>query len=320
MPTCSTYRSVALACLALGATALVACTPPATHLGPFLVQARLGGLQSPTWLAMDATGLWTLSSGDRLLALPLSASGHPRDLEVAHLSAPGGLAVAPDGTLFFSDTTGNRVWERTPAGRIRPFAGTGTALLPVGDGGQALSAQLDGPTGLAYDARTGTLFIADTGNHRVRAVDRTGTISTVAGTGEGGETAGGTATSVALTSPTGLAWEPGALAISDPGQERVFVLKGNQLSLAAGSGTAGFAGDGGVGGRSTVNDPLGLTYDASGDLFVADAGNGRVRAITPSGGISSVATGLATPWGLAASGSVVMATEQANGQLVELSP
>jgi sugar lactone lactonase YvrE len=137
------------------------------------------------------------------------------------ISRPAGLALDAQGNLYIADSGSNRVIEVMLDGSIRPVAGVGTTGFS-GDGGQAVKAQLNGPTGVAVDA-TGALFIADTGNNRVRRVSSDGTISTVAGSGTKGFSGdGGTAGKAQLSGPTGVAIGPdGALYIADSGNDRI---------------------------------------------------------------------------------------------------
>jgi hypothetical protein len=118
----------------------------------------------------------------------------------ALLNAPTDVAVDASGDVFIGDSFNNRIRKVTPAGTISTIAGNGTGGFS-GDGGPATSAQLNFPEGVAVDAG-GDVFIADTGNQRVRKVTPGGTIGTVAGTGTAGFSGdGGPATSAQLTSP-----------------------------------------------------------------------------------------------------------------------
>ena len=134
---------------------------------------------------------------------------------------PAGLALDGLGNLYIADSGNNRILKVGLDGTIRTVAGEGTSGF-TGDGGQAVKAQLNLPTGLAVDA-AGTLFIADTGNNRVRRVSPDGTITTVAGTGAKGFSGdGGTAGKGQLSGPNGVAIGPdGALYIADSGNDRI---------------------------------------------------------------------------------------------------
>ena len=139
-------------------------------------------------------------------------------------------------------------------GIITTVAGTGTAGYS-GDGGQATSAQLNAPLGVAVDAQ-GSLYIADDVDHRVRKVSG-GIITTVAGTGSAGFSGdGGQATSAQLNFPFGVAVDTqGSLYIADYGNNRVRKVSGGVISTVAGTGAAGFSGDGGQATSAQLNAP-----------------------------------------------------------------
>jgi sugar lactone lactonase YvrE len=137
---------------------------------------------------------------------------------------------------------------------------------------------------------SGNLYIAEWGNYRIRKVAPGGTISTVAGTGTPGYFGdGGAATSARLNAPTGVAGDPsGNLYIADWGNYRIRkVTPGGTISTVAGNGTLYF-GDGGPATSAQLDGPRGVTVDASGNLYIADNGNHRVRKVTPGGTISTV--------------------------------
>ena len=181
-------------------------------------------------------------------------------------------------------------------GDISTVAGTGTAGVS-GDGGAATSAKLNFPIGVAVDS-SGNIFIADSQNHRIRKVDTSGNLSTVAGTTIGFSGDGGAATSAQLFPPLSVAVDTsGNLFIADRGNNpiRKVDTSGN-ISTVAGSGTGGaFSGDGGLATSARLNFPTGVAVDASGNLFIADRSNDRIRKVDTSGNISTVAgTGLSS--------------------------
>ena len=140
-----------------------------------------------------------------------------------------------------------------------------------GDGGQATSAQLNNPVGVAVDAQ-GSLYIADYANNRVRKVSG-GIITTVAGTGTAGYSGdGGQATSAQLNFPVGVAVDAqGSLYIADSGNYRVRKVSGGIITTVAGTGTAGYSGDGGQATSAQLNVPFGVAVDAQGNLYIADS-------------------------------------------------
>ncbi|MFF5637957.1 RICIN domain-containing protein [Streptomyces sp. NPDC012825] len=207
-------------------------------------------------------------------------SGDGGPAAAARLNLPMGVALDSTGALYVSEYHNNRVRKITPDGRISTVAGSGP-LGSGGDGGRAVSAQLNRPHGLAVDD-AGVLYIADYANHRVRRVAVDGTISTVAGTGTagfGGD--GGPAASARLNGPVGLAVDSaGVLFVSEYSNHRVRrVAVDGTISTVAGTGTAGFGGDGGPAASARLNQPYGLAVDCVDTLYVTDFSNNRIRKV-----------------------------------------
>lgn len=210
----------------------------------------------------------------------------------AQLWSPRGLAFDQNGNLLVVDTANHRIRRierRENALIITTIAGTGSSGFG-GDGGSAKNAQLSNPRGVAVDA-AGNIYIADTGNHRIRKVDGSGNISTVAGDGTrgfGGD--GGAATAARLNSPVAVAISPsGDLLIVDAGNHRIRKVSGGTITTIAGTGLPMFSGDGGPAAQASLNVPMHVVFDNAGNLYVADSGNNRVRKIDPSGVITTVA-------------------------------
>jgi secreted PhoX family phosphatase len=175
------------------------------------------------------------------------------------------------------------------SGVISTVVGNGTGGFS-GDSGQATSAQISQPVGVAVDA-AGNLFIADHGNNRVRKVTPSGVISTVAGNGFSGFSGDGGPTTSAQLSPWEIAVDmAGNLFIADSDNNRVRkVTPGGVISTVAGNGASGFSGDGGPATAAQINSPTGLAVDMVGNLFIVEEHGYRVRKVTPSGIISTVA-------------------------------
>lgn len=205
---------------------------------------------------------------------------------------------------------------------IVALAGAGTSGYS-GDGGSALTAELNGPLSVAVD-QAGDVFIADEYNQRIRKVDASGTISTVAGTGRSGCSGDGASAMAALLNyPAAVAVDLGGdLFIADSGNNRVRkVDPSGIISTVAGNGFPGYRGDGGPATEAELSNPVGLAVDSGGDLFISDSGNKRVRKVDPSGDISTAAADLSGPVGVAVdpAGDLFIADSDAN-RVLELRP
>jgi uncharacterized protein (TIGR03437 family) len=213
----------------------------------------------------------------------------------AQIGAIQGIATDRFGNLYLSDTNHHRVRKIATTGTITTVAGTGTAGFG-GDGGPATSAQLNLPYGVAVDL-AGYLYIADLNNNRVRRVSPDGTINTYAGSGgQGSSGDGGPATSAEMLSPRNVTVDAaGNLYIAEFAGHRVRkVAPSGLISTAAGTGIAGFAGDGGPATAAQLAFPAGLALDRQGNLYIADSQNQRVRKILSGGQISTVLGGTGT--------------------------
>lgn len=207
----------------------------------------------------------------------------------AEVSIPFGVALDAYGNLFIADSANCRIREVGSNGFITTVAGLGTNGFS-GDGGPATNAALSFPFAVAPDS-LGNLFIVDYVNARIRKVDTNGIITTVAGGGTNTFGDGGPATNASLTYPRGIALDNfGDIFIADSGSNRVrMVNAAGTITTIAGTGAAGFSGDGGLATNATLEGPFGLTFDQFGNLFIADQGNGRIRKVGTDGIITTVA-------------------------------
>jgi sugar lactone lactonase YvrE len=207
----------------------------------------------------------------------------------AELSFPVAVAVDGTGNLFIADELNHRIRKVNPSGIITTVAGVGTAGFS-GDGGLATSAQLNNPSAVAVDG-TGNLYIADYSNNRIRKVNTAGIISTIAGVGTagfGGD--GGAATSAKLNAPFSVVIDAvGNIYISDTYNNVIRkVNTSGIISTIAGKDTLGFSGDGGPATLAKLNQPTGVTVDATGNIYLSDWGNRRIRKVNASGIINTI--------------------------------
>ena len=211
----------------------------------------------------------------------------------AYLYGPITLTNDASGNLYIADATNNRIRKVTlSTGVISTIAGNGTAGYS-GDGGSALSAELNNPSGVALDA-SDNVYICDYFNSRIRKVTiSTGVITTVAGTGTAGFSGdGGAATAAEINEPSRILVDAsGNIYIGDRYNYRVRKVTASTgvISTIAGNGSASFSGDGGAATSAGINVPYGMVLDGSGNLYIADLYDSRVRMVNTSGIISTFA-------------------------------
>jgi sugar lactone lactonase YvrE len=220
-------------------------------------------------------------------------------------SAGGALGAKGDS----GSTKGNSA-DTQAGGVIRTVAGSNTRGFS-GDGGSATSAAFDQPRAAAVGP-DGSVYIADTFNHRIRRVDPGGAVTTLVGTGQAAYSGdGGPASAATLHWPHGVAVDPGGsgLFIADSANHRIrrVDLASGIITTVAGSGTAGWGGDGGPAVAALLEDPKAVWVASSGDFYIVDSGNERIRRVDRSGTISTIAgTGVA---GFAGDGGPALAAQ-----------
>jgi uncharacterized protein (TIGR03437 family) len=215
----------------------------------------------------------------------------------AQLFGPTSVAVAADGTIYIAEYNGHRIRKIATNGIITTFAGTGVPGFK-GEGGPAASAQIWAPYDIAVDS-SGNVFFSERGNARIRKIDTSGMIKTVVGTGKLGSTGDGGPALLANIDPGGIQvladgsiyfTDDGAGSLGGDGFRRVRkVGPDSTVSVVAGSGSAGFSGDGGQATAATFFHPLGVAVDAAGNVFIADFAGDRIRKVAPSGIITTYA-------------------------------
>lgn len=218
-------------------------------------------------------------------------SGAVRGVETGQLRTVGraaelgGIAVDGSGNLYFADRTGDQVFKvELQSGTVTPLAGAGQAGFG-GDGGPATKARLSSPDGVAADSQ-GDVFIADTGNQRIRMVDPQGTITTIAGTGEAGFSGdGGRAVGARLSRPVAVAVDGDRnVYVSDAGNHRVRkVDSGGTITTLAGSGSTGLDDPTATipAGSAHLDEPGALAYTPGGVIYLID--DFQLRRIDVSG-------------------------------------
>ncbi len=204
-----------------------------------------------------------------------------------------GLAVDRAGNLYIADDGHHRIRKVDTKGIITTVAGNGS-LNYSGDGVAATKTSLYRPTGVAVDP-AGNIYIADTNNFRIRKVDTSGIISTIAGTGAIAYTGdGGPAISASFTEPTAVALDAvGNIYVADRGSANVVrkIDPSGIIHTVAGNGTVGFSGDGGPAVNAQFSDLRSVTVDSAGNLYLADYGNHRVRRVDAASGVVTTVAG-----------------------------
>lgn len=272
-------------------------TGPGGDSGP-ATSAQLNG---PKGVALDAVGnVYIADTNDNRIRevihsamAPVAGTGIPGyagdngSAIAARLQSPGNVAVDANGAVYVADTP-NHVVRKIFNGSITPFAGTGVAGFNI-ESGSAVTVELNQPSGVAVDS-AGAVYIADTGNGRIRKVVN-GILTTIAGGGLPSFVPNsGPALGAFLNAPAALAvGATGTVYVADTGNNMVRKIVGFSISTVAGTGLNGFAGDGGQALSAVLNRPSGVAVDAAGNVFIADTNNNRIREVTINGLIATVA-------------------------------
>lgn len=214
----------------------------------------------------------------------------------AQLNGPRGVALASDGRLMIADTLNGTVREVATNGTISTLITSGPSRSGVGLSG--------GPVAVGYEQAANTFLVLDRTGHYLARVTRAPnsqflpTVAILAGTRDtsGNSGDGGPASGARLNAPTSfLVLGDGSILIADTGNDRIRrVVPGGAITAWAGTGSAGFSGDGGAATQARLNAPTGLALLPDGSVLIADTGNDRIRRVSTAGTISTVAGGAGT--------------------------
>jgi sugar lactone lactonase YvrE len=204
----------------------------------------------------------------------------------AAFSDPAAIVVDATGNFFVADSQNHAIRKITTNGVVTTFAGQ---LGVAGSGnGTGTGAQFNSPSGLAFD-KNGNLFVSDTGNSMIREITSAGVVSTFAGIAGSSGFADGATGGAQFNSPLGIAVAPnGTIYVADSGNHCIRKISGGNVSTFAGSPGIWGSADG-SGTNAQFNGPVGLAFDSSTNLFVADANNDTIRKITPDGTVTTYA-------------------------------
>jgi uncharacterized protein (TIGR03437 family) len=224
-----------------------------------------------------------------------SFSGDGGSATLAALNIAVDVSADRGGNLFIADQFNHRIRKIAPGGTISTVAGTGAPGYS-GDGGPAVNAQINTPTGIWADV-SGNLYIADVGNQRIRKVDASGIITTLAGNGSKGYSGdGGPAINASFYNAVRVTVDPaGNVLVADQSNHRIRrIAPAGTITTLAGNGagtpaTGAFSGDGGPATSASLNNPTALAVDAAGVVYFADQFNQRIRKIALDGTITTIA-------------------------------
>ncbi len=254
-------------------------------------------------LAVDATGNLFVSDMDNCIVFKLAASGTFAPVAGSgncvagsdaryRLASPSGLAIDSVGNLYINDVLINRVVRLNGDSTLTRVAGNGFFGYS-GDGDAATKASIGQTNASAFDA-AGNLYIAETIENRIRKVDKSGNISTFAGSGQQGYSGdGGPATSARLSQPFGVATDAaGNVYIADTFNHVIRKVASNgTITTVAGTNIGLFGGDGGPATKASIALPKGVATDAGGNLYIADTSNNRIRKVDTASGIITTVAG-----------------------------
>ena len=253
--------------------------------------------KNPFGLVVDATGnVYVVDEGNQKIRKITSAgvvttfagTGTAGSVDgtgtAASFNSPSGITIDASGNLFIADFGNHKIRKITSAGVVTTFAGSGT---PSSADGTGTAASFSSPAGLAIDA-TGNLFCTEAGGNKIRKITSTAVVTTIAGSGSGGS-ADGTGATASFSEPRGVAVDAsGNIYVADRSNNKIRkITSAGVVTTFAGSGTVGSAD--GTGTAASFYQPFGVTIDASGNIYVADVFNNKIRKITSAGDVTTFA-------------------------------
>jgi sugar lactone lactonase YvrE len=265
-------------------TQLTVVVPKAAGTGPVTVQAGSQAGSGPVFNFIYTITVSTLAGK--------GTAGFADGTGIAaQFNTPAGIVTDALGNIYVGDEGNHRIRKITATGFVSTFAGSGTAGFADGNGN---AAKFRFPTGVAADAQ-GNIFVADAGNNSIRKITPAGVVSTLAGSGSfTGGFADGNGSAAQFNSPTGVATDAqGNIYVADFLNNRIRkITPAGVVSTLAGNGTIGFADGNATAAQFHFSN--GVSTDSQGNVYVADNGNNRIRKISPSGVVSTLA-GSGTP-------------------------
>ncbi|QTE34877.1 NHL repeat-containing protein [Mucilaginibacter gossypii] len=196
---------------------------------------------------------------------------------------PWGLAVDASGYIYIGDFW-NKIYKMTPTGEVTTFAGSGQ---PGSTDGNGTEASFTGPRGMAFD-RSGNLYVSDEQNNKIRKISPDGVVTTLAGSGVRGA-ADGKGTAAQFNYPDGIAVDAaGNLYVADSENHMIRKISPDGVVTTLAGKPAYGAADG-QGAAASFHNPAGVALDASGNLYVADYANNKIRKVTPQGMVTTIA-------------------------------
>jgi sugar lactone lactonase YvrE len=280
-------------------------------LSPDGLPATQADLHCPMGLAFDAAGnlLVVEHANNRIRAIgvdglintvvgnsPIGTSVDDGELtgdggpaREASLQEPTAIAFDGAGNLYIADRDNHAIRRVDAGGIITTVAGSGDRGF-AGDDEPATEAELSRPQGVAVDG-AGNIYISDSENNRIRRVDASGVITTIAGTGQPGYSGdGGPALEATIVDPYVLVVDGGGnLLFSSSGNVVRMIDANGIIRTVAGTGEGGLSGDEGPATQGQLSFPTGLVFDAAGNLYIGEVGNQRIRIVRPDGMIGTFA-------------------------------